>query len=263
MAANNVVCQDCHGGMDKVGNDFSKTVSASNPGSFILDGSVRVPWADEPSCGSCHTGDALNSLANNANVVKSADGINLAQAFRTNDASAKPIVPGNGVLGATGTAGNKRFAEPMTNTTLGPKPMLYRFSTGHGGVYCQGCHGSTHAEWSNVAANDNDDVPAAQIQGHTGPVVECTACHKNDLGITMQGPHGMHPVGNTRFVNGGHEDYAETHLNECKACHGTNLLGTALSKAQANRTISVEGRNVTIVKGQQVACNTCHEMPGL
>jgi hypothetical protein len=262
MASNNVVCQDCHGGMDKVGDDFSKTVSLSNPGSFILDGSVRVPWAEEPGCGSCHTGDALDNLAGAANVIKSADGINLAQAYRTDDPGARPIVPGNDPLGVAGNKGNKRFAEPMAQTALGAKPMLYRFSTGHGGVYCQGCHGSTHAEWPNAAANDNDNVPATQLQGHAGTVVECSVCHKNDLGVTLDGPHGMHPVGSGRFVNGGHEDFAESHLSDCKACHGASLLGTALSKAQADRAWTVEGRRVKVAKGQPVACNLCHEMPG-
>ncbi|SMF95372.1 hypothetical protein SAMN02949497_2735 [Methylomagnum ishizawai] len=262
MAENNVVCQDCHGGMAQIGEDFSKGVSRSHPGAFTLDGSLRVPWADEPGCGSCHTGDALSNLAKAADTVKSADGINLAQAYRVGDASAKPIVPGNDALGVVGVNGNKRFAEPVAATALGAKPMLYRFSTGHGGVYCQGCHGSTHAEWSNTALNDNDDVPSAQLQGHTGPIVECSTCHKNDLGITLNGPHGMHPVGASRFVQGGHEDYAEHHLNECRACHGTDLKGTALSKAQAERTLKVEDRTVKIAKGQAVACNTCHEMPG-
>ena len=269
MASNNVVCQDCHGGMDKVGNDFSSTVSSTNPGSFDLTGSHRVPWANEPGCGSCHTGDALSNLtthknsSNLTNVIAAKDGINLAQAYFTDDPNAKPIVPGNDPLNAVGNHGNKRFAEPMvTTTSLGLQPMLYRFSTGHGGVFCQGCHGSTHAESGIGAANANDNVPFTQLQGHTGPITECTTCHKNDSGITLAGPHGMHPVGNSSFVNGGHHDYAESHLTECKACHGGNLLGTALSKAQKARSVAVEGRTVNIALGQKVACNICHEMPG-
>jgi hypothetical protein len=252
MAKNNVVCQDCHGGMNQVGNDFTRDVSADNPApkGLVLDGSLRVPWADEPGCGSCHTGDALDNLANNPHVIKSADTINLALAYLDNDANARPIVPIN-----------KRFAEPTVTTQLGDKPMLYRFSTDHGGILCQGCHGSTHAESGIVPANDNDDVMSTQTQGHTGPIVECTTCHKNDLGVTLGGPHGMHPVGNTRFVNGGHEAYAEKHLVECKACHGLDLKGTALSKAQTDRILKVEDKPVTLARGQQIACDACHAMP--
>lgn len=38
---------------------------------------------------------------------------------------------------------------------------------------------------------------------------------------------------------------------------------TALSKVHTARTLRVEdSKTVTIVKGQEVACNACHEMPG-
>jgi hypothetical protein len=63
-------------------------------------------------------------------------------------------------------------------------------------VLCQGCHGSTHAEWpvANAAANDN--VAATTLQGHDGVLVECAACHAaGELPLTLGGPHGMHNVG--------------------------------------------------------------------
>ena len=46
-------------------------------------------------------------------------------------------------------------------------------STGHGGLFCEACHGSTHAEWPAANPNANDNVPATQIQGHTGYIAEC------------------------------------------------------------------------------------------
>ena len=65
-----MLCSDCHGSMAQVGNDFSKNVSPSNPGAFLLakdfytnPATPRVPWANEPGCGSCHTGDAASNLA--------------------------------------------------------------------------------------------------------------------------------------------------------------------------------------------------------
>ena len=70
MASGGVVCQDCHGQMTQVGDDFSKNVSPSTPNAFILADNFytdpltpRVPWANEPGCGSCHTGDASDNLA--------------------------------------------------------------------------------------------------------------------------------------------------------------------------------------------------------
>ncbi len=92
---------------DAGGDDFSRNVSASTPGAFILasdfytnPATPRVPWANEPMCQSCHTGDVLNNLTNSPGVIKAADGVRLLQAHRTTDANAKPLV-----------ATNRRFAE--------------------------------------------------------------------------------------------------------------------------------------------------------
>jgi len=52
---------------------------------------------------------------------------------------------------------------------------LYRFSRGHGGLYCSACHGSTHAEYPAGHANDN--ITSIQNQGHVGMMVECNTCH--------------------------------------------------------------------------------------
>ena len=213
-----MLCSDCHGNMQQVGNDFSKNVSPSNPGAFILAkdfytnaSTPRVPWANEPGCGSCHTGDASSNLAgtsgtlvNTVDTNGNTDGIRLRQAWKTGDAKATPIVPTN-----------KRFAEPAVpasfNGFANPgagNPRLYRVSTGHGGVMCEGCHGATHAEWPNANPNANDNVTANQLQGHTGTIVECSTCHGTAMNSqnTLGGPHGMHPVGDsTSFATGGHE----------------------------------------------------------
>ena len=114
MSNAGLACQDCHGQMGQVGVDFSKNVSPSNPGAFIVAGDFytnpatpRVPWANEPMCQSCHTGDAVSSLAGSANVIKSSDGITLLEAYRTNDANAKPIVAPNGASPRIKAAANR------------------------------------------------------------------------------------------------------------------------------------------------------------
>ena len=83
--------------------------------------------------------------------------------------------------------------------------LLYRVSKGHGGVMCEGCHGSTHAIWPNANPWANDNVTATQIQGHSGTITECTVCHEDSLGLTLDGPHGMHPVAD-RHWNKDHEE---------------------------------------------------------
>ena len=268
-----MLCNDCHGDMLQVGADFSAGVSPSNPGAFQLglgnfynpaSPQPRVPWANEPGCGSCHTGDVNDNLAGSANVIVNradtngnSDGIRLRQAYRTGDAKATPIVPAN-----------KRFAEPAVPASFGGfanpgagNPRLYRVSTGHGGVMCEGCHGATHAEWPNANPNANDNVTAKQLQGHSGTIVECSTCHGGAMDSlnTLGGPHGMHPVGGgTRFANGGHENLAEGNSAACAACHGpgsrSQNVGTVLSLAKADRVLG--GRVVR--KGEPVGCRICH-----
>ncbi|HEB83278.1 MAG TPA: hypothetical protein ENJ11_10490, partial [Gammaproteobacteria bacterium] len=205
MASGGMLCQDCHGDMAQVGNDFSRNVSKDNPGAFELaddfytnPNTPRVPWANEPGCGACHTGDAMDNLAGAADTIAQPDdGIRLMQAWRIGDAKATPIVPSN-----------KRFAEPVVAAT--GNPQLYRVSTGHEGVLCESCHGATHAIFPNANPNANDNVASMQLQGHAGVISECSTCHTGDMGITLDGPHGMHPVGDAGndFADGGHEDIA-------------------------------------------------------
>jgi hypothetical protein len=52
---------------------------------------------------------------------------------------------------------------------------LYRHSTGHGGVYCEGCHDSTHA--IAKSREPNDAIKFIQLQGHSGTLSKCTVCH--------------------------------------------------------------------------------------
>ena len=257
------VCQDCHGQMTQVGNDFSRNKPG---GGFILASDFytnpqtpRVPWANEPTCGSCHTGDANSNLVGKAGTLPASDNIRLIQTFLTTDSKATPILPTN-----------LRFAEPRV--TSGPatgNPQLFRVSTGHGGVFCEGCHGSTHAEWPLADANANDNVTATQLQGHTGKLLECEACHTGSLGATLGGPHGMHPVGNKGYTAGwisAHPDFTErTGTTACKACHGVSGLGTVLATVAIDRpnlrcesgALCKSGK-ITLLAGSKVSCNLCH-----
>lgn len=257
-----LVCQDCHGGMLQVGNDFSQNLSAGTPFPAGADLTKRVPWANEPGCQSCHTGDALDNLGlTDPNVIRSPDGIRLLQAYRTIDkTTAKPIV-----------ATNRRFAE---NQTAGGTQILYRVSKeeSHGGLFCEGCHGSTHAEWPVQPEGGifvaNDNTAAIELQGHTGKIIECGACHAPagptiTQALALSGPHGLHAVGDQRWINA-HPNLIESGLpeNECRKCHGARGLGTVLGKVAANRTFAVEGRGqVTLTQGSLVRCNFCHDNP--
>ena len=243
MKTGGMDCIDCHGGMRAVGGDFPLQPGGSIDGTN--DGKPRRPWKDLPRCQSCHTGDAVSNLTGLLNVVPSSSGIRLIQAYRTGDDSASPLL-----------STNKRFAEE-DNT-------LYRFSKGHGEVRCENCHGSTHAEWPIADDAANDNVAAKTLQGYSGKLIECTACHaKGSLPLTTNGPHGLHNVNDGRWVDENHGDFYGQNKSGCKACHGENLEGTVLARIPADRSFRVEDRTVSYAKGDLVACNRCHGRPSL
>jgi hypothetical protein len=205
-----ILCQDCHGDMEQVGNDFSRSMPG---GDFELSADYytnpdtpRVPWANEPGCGSCHTGDAVDNLAGDtdkiaASTLNTGDTIRLIQAYRVGDTKATPIVPTN-----------KRFAEDVVES--GPaanNPKLYRLSSG---------------------------------------------------GISLAPAHGK----------SGHGDLF------CEVCHGTDGLGTVLSRTAASRYLECKevqsgatdpgngcssvpgvGKRILVSKGEQIGCDLCHD----
>jgi hypothetical protein len=234
-----VNCQNCHGKMAAVGGVSPLATGGSIDGTN--DGKPRRPWKDLPRCQSCHTGDAVSRLSLDPSLMAS-DGMRAILAFDPGDAAASPRL-----------AVNARFAE---NTG-----KLYRFSKGHGGVACEGCHNSTHAIWSNPVDAHNDNVAARELQGHTGTVAECSTCHAaGSLALTLGGPHGMHNVGDSRWTTG-HESLAKANVRACAACHGTNYRGTVLSRTAASRTWRSEYGTRTVAKGQVVSCYDCHNGP--
>jgi hypothetical protein len=234
MSTAAVECRDCHGDMGSVAGEAPLLAGGSLDGS--ADGATRRAWIDMPRCQSCHTGDAWNRISG-PGTVAAADGIRLRQAYRVGDASASPI-----------SSPASRFAEEPSK--------LYRFSRGHGGLLCQMCHGSTHAEWPVGDPLGNDNITALELQGHTGAIRECGTCHAaGTLPLTLQGPHGMHNVGDARWALGGHEEAYEDDPAACMACHGVGLQGTVLSRAGADRPWA------DIRAGDVISCTRCHEWP--
>lgn len=239
MKTGGMECASCHGDMLAVGGEHPLLPGGSLDGTN--DGHARRPWMDVPRCQSCHTGDALSHLSA-PDLMSAPDGIRLTQAWRIGDPSASPI-----------RATNQRFAENVGT--------LYRASTGHGGLACEACHGSTHAEWPNADPMHNDNIAAMQLQGHTGTLIECSTCHAT-LPNSSTGPHGLHPVNSASFVHG-HENQYKSNPAACQACHGTDLTGTVLARAATNRSFTIEDDEVVrIAKGTQVRCDMCHSMPG-
>lgn len=243
-SANRASCYRCHPG------SATKCLRGAMGSAVAADGSMamqcqschgsmsavgrggRAGWLEEPNCQACHTGTAVQ---NNGQIRHTS-------ALETN--------------GTLRVALNSPFATQPNTPAAGVS--LYRFSKGHGGLQCEACHGSTHAEFPSSHPNDN--VQSLQIQGHAGMLSECTACHATSPVTISGGPHGMHPVGQD-WVNN-HPDAAElSGTAQCKACHGNDYRGTVLSRSKADRNIDGFGSHF-FWRGYQIGCYTCHGGPG-
>ncbi len=204
-------CQSCHGSMSEVG------------------AATRTGWLHEPTCQSCHSGDAVS----NAGLIRFVNSFDAPGHLR------QPA--------------NLKFASNADTPAAGLS--LFRFSKGHGNLQCSACHGSTHAEFPSSHRNDN--LRSVATQGHVGVLSECTACHKSMPNTVTGGPHGMHSIGNTWAQ--GHEDSARAvGLAVCQQCHGTDYRGTVLSRAFGDRSISTKYGTLTLKRGVEVGCYECH-----
>jgi hypothetical protein len=223
-----VTCYDCHGDMLAVGQAFPKNYLANQDklGSFERD-DYRLPWYDEPDCGSCHVGDANQGKdkANgffSAGVMKTAfDAADFSATTRPIDRtdvnatrfSAAPLENYKAVIPTTyyyDYTLADRFLKQEVDTKI-DAPVFRLGKDRHGNVACAACHGAAHAVWPNADPSANDNVTALQLQGHTGTLHECNVCHTADAfrlqgdldGGTysgdakaglLGGPHNLHPV---------------------------------------------------------------------
>ena len=243
-SANRSACYTCHPGSatrclrgamgSAVATDGTMAMQCQScHGSMSQVGAAaRTGWFDEPSCGNCHTGTA----------VKNSGQIRFTSVFDATGARRKPA----------DTTFSTNADTPMAGLSL------YRFSKGHGGLQCSACHGSTHAEYPSSHRNDN--LQSVKLQGHVGALAECTACHATMPNSLNGGPHGLHPIGQSWVER--HGDAAEHNTASCQACHGTDLRGTVLSRAQADRIFTGEFGVKKFFRGAEVSCYSCHNGAG-
>lgn len=188
--------------------------------------SAREGWMDVPNCQMCHT-----------------NGTRYATTFSS--------------PGVWRSSSDTRFATRPNVPVTGKS--LYRFSRGHGDLYCATCHGSPHAEFPSAQANDN--LYSNALQGHNGTIAECGVCHTTMPETGNGGPHGMHTVGQSWIRD--HQHYAETAgVGQCAACHGASFRGSPLARTTASRSFNVEERTRTYSAGDVVGCYDCHDGPG-
>lgn len=188
---------------------------------------TRTGWLDEPTCQMCHN----NSLRYSSTFTsKGVWRQTQDQTFATD-----PNVPQTG-------------------------KSLYRYSTGHGALFCSACHGSQHAELPSLQANDN--VYATNLQGYVAKITECSVCHSPVPVSATGGPHGLHTIGQSWVNEGGHQSYVESYgYQSCAYCHGVKYNGSFLSQAKVKRTFTVEGTNKSFPALHQFTCYDCHNGP--
>ncbi|NJD08772.1 MAG: hypothetical protein FIA97_20120, partial [Methylococcaceae bacterium] len=271
-----VTCYDCHGDMFAVGQAYQKP----KPGAEGF--TSRIEYYDQPDCGSCHTGDANRGKDGSGGFYSA--GV-LKRAFAQDDPSATPLQPKSQRFAVQpGKSTDIYFSQSVfsdkyvgsRNSIVSVTTPLYRNShDSHGNVPCGACHGGAHEVWPNRDPKANDNVTSMQLQGHTGPILECNVCHDRDSfknekdldgGIYMTdlaadsgvlgGPHNSHPINDPYWwkssgdptdtttidgttYGGWHNNYAQkpgkNHEDQCAACHGNDHKGPRLSKTPVDR----------------------------
>jgi hypothetical protein len=190
--------------------------------------STRTGWLDLPSCQMCHQ-----------------NGTTYTTTFTTTD---------------IGPAGIQRISTDATFASNPNTPSsgfsLYRFSTGHGGVNCTGCHGAQHAEYPTN--QPNDQVYSVNLQGYAGRITECSVCHGTSFATSANGgPHGMHTVGSA-WVGAHPSAVSALGTASCAYCHGSDFRGTSLSRIMTTKTLAGH----TFPAYHEMNCYDCHNGPG-
>ena len=180
-----VLCARCHSS-----NALGEPGVAGLPS---LSNAMHAHHAEEipntlDGCYSCHPGPTTRCLRDSMSL-------NIPSAI--NPARKMNCIDCHGSMNQVSHNSNPWLNEPRCDGCHTPTATmqfnqdqpLYRFSTGHGGVYCEACHDSTHAIATSREANDA--IKFIELQGHTGTIDTCTVCHLTTP--TGPGPHMIVP----------------------------------------------------------------------
>ncbi len=189
-----VVCASCHGspalGMNGAG------VSGK-----YLTAAIHGFHADkEAACYDCHPGAVTKCSRSKAHTK--ADG-NCVECHGTMAEVAAGVNAGTRIPWLQEPKCVKCHNTGVKEVDTGD--ALYRNATGHGQLHCAACHGSPHAQWPSLQAEDNK-MPVG-LQGKSKALGSCGVCHATSK---------MQATG----------DFAEKHgganpdeRNACHTCH--------------------------------------------
>lgn len=168
MNARPVLCANCHG---------SNALGApGNPNLPNLSRAMHGKHAEETSdCYLCHPGQKTQCLRDTM-YQKGVTCINCHGSMsQIASSNRQPWID----VPRCGNCHPAQFAENPGKR--------YRDSVGHGGLYCEACHGSPHAILPTIQPNDN--IQNIALQGHAGTLDDCRVCHGTLP--SGAGPHGI------------------------------------------------------------------------
>lgn len=161
MQSQPVLCANCHASnaLGKPGEPGIKNLSNAMHGKHAEEGGFPN---DTSGCYKCHPGPTTECLRD---VMSTQFGFNCQNC--------------HGSLLHVSQNPNPWLNEPRCDNCHGVNVYqnnpLYRHSKGHSGVYCEGCHDSTHA----IAQSNQprDAIKFIDLQGYPGTLDKCTVCH--------------------------------------------------------------------------------------
>jgi hypothetical protein len=171
QSGNPVMCAKCHN--DPILNPYG---IVGNPNLPSFSAAMHGKHREETSnCYACHPGPTTQCLrgvmATQYDFTCTNCHVGGMQAMASENRTAWHDEP---------RCGNCHGSQYSENTAT-----LYRLSTGHGGLYCESCHNSTHAILPSREAKDNQQSIA--LQGYPGTIASCTVCHLTQP--SSGGPH--------------------------------------------------------------------------
>jgi hypothetical protein len=140
---------------------------------------------------------------------------------------------------------------------------------------CSVCHVKDDFKGGMIATNGGVSNLGVAQGVRDGSVVNATSKR-----AYLAGPHGMHPVNDPYWwkqaelsasnqdktrKGGWHNDFAKKPgpdgEDQCAACHGSDHLGTRLSKAFTDRSfVDENGKPVNVAANTPIGCNLCHSL---
>lgn len=169
-----VLCAECHAS-NALGAPGQPEIPNLSKAMHAKHADVETPAEEGAAnfCYNCHPGPATQCLRD----VMAQRGMNCTNCHGSMEQVAQNVSP---------WLNEPRCDGCHTAPAYAQNQVLYRMSSGHGGVYCEGCHDSTHAIAPSTQLNDA--LKFVAWQGHAGTLDTCTVCHATQP--TGAGPHG-------------------------------------------------------------------------